>query len=78
MRTDVATISNRPKFKHNLFTFQKIIDNQNVFFKAALNNDHPISRDLKGKFLRYGSLSLAQEKLLYDLYNNVQKPRENA
>ena len=32
LRTDVATISNRPKFKHNLFTFHKVIQNQTLKF----------------------------------------------
>ena len=32
MRTDVATISNRPKFNRNLFTFHKVIEHQTLKF----------------------------------------------
>ena len=32
MRTDIATLANRPKFKRNLFSFHKVIENQTLRF----------------------------------------------
>lgn len=36
LRTDIASISNRPKFKRNLFTFHQIIDQQKLKFGLML------------------------------------------